>query len=116
MARQETIIQRDMLKHIKGLGFKAVHVPNGAVLAGGPGKRARQMNSLKADGLCVGFPDLLIYGPDGKQAHIEVKQEGGKQLASQEAVEAWLTHWGHHYAVCRSNADVTESLAEWGWI
>lgn len=114
--RPETKIQRAMLKHIRALGFEAVHVPNGAVLAGNPKRKAIQMNALKADGLMVGFPDLLIYGPNGKHGLIEVKAEGGKQQASQQAVEAWLSGWGHHYAVCRSDDDVTEAMTEWGWL
>lgn len=113
--RPETALQRSMLKHLTGKGLKAAHVPNGAVLAGDPDRRARQMKSLKLDGLMVGFPDLIVFADCGRCGFIEVKTEGSKQSDHQLAVQGWLDAWGHKYAVCRSLADVDETLATWGW-
>tara|TARA_R110000772_G_scaffold89304_2_gene185134 strand:+ start:17546 stop:17908 length:363 start_codon:yes stop_codon:yes gene_type:complete len=113
--RPETELQRKIRKHLIGKGFKVVHVPNGAVLAGSRKRKAIQMNSLKSDGLCVGFPDLIVYGSGRRIGHIEVKCEGEKQADNQLLVEGWLTDMGHSYAVCRSVADVDETLVEWGW-
>lgn len=114
--RPETVIQRAIRTQFKALGFQTVHVPNGAVLGGDKTRRARQMNSLKSDGLMPGFPDLLVYGPEGKIAHVEVKQEGAYQAATQKACQAWLESLGHRYAVLRSSQDVSETLNAWGWL
>ena len=111
----ERQIQRAILDHLYSKGIWAVHVPNGSVLAGDSGRRARQMNALKADGLRPGFPDLIVYGPQGRIGHLEIKKEGVKQQPSQVDCEARLKALGQHYAVCRSVADVDETLAEWGW-
>ncbi len=113
--RPETRLQREM-KHYLGLkGFKVVHVPNGAVLAGNSTRRAIQMNSLLKDGLCKGFPDLLVYHDSGRVGHIEVKIEGQFASDDQMAVEQWLSERGHLYAVCRSLPDIDETLTKWGW-
>lgn len=113
--RAESRLQRDIRTELALMGFRSVAVPNGATLSGDARARAIQMANLKRDGLCVGFPDLIVYGPDGKQGHIEVKVEGGRQSDNQKACQAWLTEWGHAYAVCRSIADVRETIEEWGW-
>ena len=112
--RAETALQRLIRKHIAWRGYRSVHVPNGAVLAGGPKERAIQMNSLKSAGLCVGFPDLIVFGPE-RIGFVEVKLEGEKQSETQVEVEGWLTALGHKYAVCRSLADVDETFSKWGW-
>jgi hypothetical protein len=113
--RPETILQRDLLRHIRMSGFIAVHVPNGATLRGDQKARAIQMRNLKLDGFCVGFPDLIIYASGGRVGHIEVKTGDGKQNDNQEVTQGWLEGLGHNYAVCRSRADVDEAFAAWGW-
>jgi hypothetical protein len=114
--RRETILQRQLRDYIGKLGFRSVAVPNGSVLAGGAEQRARQMASLKRDGLTPGFADLVLFAKGGRVGFIEVKIEGGKQSASQVECQRWLIEFGHRYAVCRSIDDVTETLREWGWI
>lgn len=113
--RPETLIQRRILGHLQGNGLRVVHVPNGATLSGDRAARSRQMRSLKLDGFCVGFPDLIVYGKGGRIGHIEVKTEGGRLNDNQKAVQAWMEAEGHLYAVCRSIADVDETLERWGW-
>lgn len=114
--RPETALQREILAHLEGKGIWPVHVPNGAQLAGNSKRRAIQMNALKADGLKVGFPDLSVYNSAGRIGHIEVKCEGQKQSENQKTCQAILEAMGHKYAVCRSIADVDETLSEWNWI
>jgi hypothetical protein len=113
--RPETRLQRDIRKLLALRGFRSVHVANGAVLRGGPDERARQMASLKRDGLTPGFPDLLVYGKGGRIGHIEIKCEGNYQTASQVECERWLTEFGQNIAVCRSLQDVDDTLKAWGW-
>lgn len=115
MARPETILQRQLREYLGAKGFVTVAVPNGSVLSGDKIKRARQMASLKRDGLTPGFPDLLVYGRNGRIGHIEVKTEGNYQEPTQKIVQGWLTDFGHLYAVCRSLLDVDETLTKWGW-
>jgi len=114
--RPETALQRDILHYLTRKGFVAVHVPNGAVLGGDAKARAIQMANLKRDGFMVGFPDLIVFADQGRAGHIEVKCEGGKQSDAQADVQAWMDRWSHKYAVCRSLADVDETLAGWGWV
>ena len=114
--RPETALQRQIKAHLEARGFRIVASANGAQLAGTPKQRAMQMNSLKASGLCVGFPDLTVYGGGRRIGHIEVKLEGEPQSDKQKDCERWLNAMGHQYAVCRSLQDVDETLARWGWL
>jgi len=114
--RPETRLQRDILKYLAAKGFKAVAVPNGAILKGDSKERSIQMANLKRDGLLPGMPDLIVYGSRSRIGHIEVKCEGKYQQDTQRSVQRWMTDWGHLYAVCRSLADVDETLARWGWV
>lgn len=113
--KPESAIQQQIRSYLTARGIKSVHVPNGAVLAGDAKKRAIQMNALKRDGLCVGFPDLLAFAPKGEIGFIEVKVEGNKLSPAQEDCHEWLICLGHKVSVCRSIADVEETLAAWGW-
>lgn len=114
--RAETRLQRDIRHYLQVCGFRSVAVPNGATLAGNAKQRAIQMANLKRDGLTVGFPDLIIFGPN-RIGFIEVKLEGEYASDKQMEVEDWLTGFaGQKYAVCRSLEDVKETLEEWQWI
>lgn len=90
-------------------------MPNGATLRGEKLDRAIQMASLKRDGLTPGFPDLLVYGKEGRFGHIEVKVEGKYQSASQKECERWLGELGQKVSICRSLQDVDDTLIAWGW-
>lgn len=114
--RAETKLQKDIRLVLAARGYHAVSCNNGAVLAGNPKQRAIQMNTLKAAGLHPGWPDLIVYGPGGKIAHIEVKLEGEKLEPKQVDVHSFLNDWGHKVAVCRSIADVEETLVRWNWL
>ena len=114
--RAETVLQRAIRDRLALRGFVSVHVPNGAVLRGDKLQRAKQMASLKRDGLMPGFPDLLVYGSQGRIGHVEVKTKGSYQQPSQKDCQRWLEQLGHRYAVCRSQEDVDETLREWGWL
>ena len=114
--RQETRLQREIRKYLALHGFRSVACSNGAVLAGNAKQRAIQMNTLKSAGLTPGYPDLIVYGPEHRIGHIEVKLEGEALSDKQIAVHAWLREWGFKVATCRSLEDVKETLTEWGWI
>lgn len=112
--RKETALQRSIRAYLTHKGLRSVAVPNGATLSGDRTKRAIQMRNLKLDGLCPGFPDLIVFGPN-RIGFIEVKLEGEYATDKQMEVEDWLTAWGQQYAVCRSIEDVEETLGKWGW-
>lgn len=112
--RPETRLQRDIRTRLAEHGYRSVAVPNGATLRGDKIERAIQMANLKRDGLCVGFPDLIVFGRD-RIGFIEVKCEGQKLRDTQVAVRDWLTDLGQRVATCRSIADVDEMLTAWGW-
>lgn len=114
--RPETRLQRDIRARLAARGLRSVAVPNGATLRGDQKERAIQMANLKRDGLCVGFPDLIVFGPNGCSGFIEVKCEGEKLRDTQVEVKDWLTAWGQNVAVCRSQDDVDETLVKWGWL
>lgn len=113
--KPESVIQRQIRSYLSARGIESVAVPNGAVLAGDARSRAIQMNALKRDGLKVGFPDLLAFCPKGRIGFIEVKVEGGKLSPAQEDCHEWLICLGHKVSICRSIADVEETLDAWGW-
>lgn len=112
--REETILQRRIKRLLENLGYKVAASANGAVLAGTRKQKAIQMNSLKASGLMVGYPDLTVFGPN-RIGFIEVKTDGGDLSEAQETVREWMGDWGHKYAVCRSLEDVPDTLENWGW-
>ena len=113
--KEERAIQRAIRSYLALRGFASVHVVNGTALPGTPEQKARMVNTLKADGLMPGYPDLIVYASGGRIGHIEVKASKGRQEASQKAVHAWLGTLGHHYAVCRSVDDAAAALETWGW-
>lgn len=115
MMRPEATLQRTIKRFLETHGYRAVACSNGAVLAGGPKQRAIQMNTLKSMGLLPGFPDLIVYGPEGRIGHLEVKLEGEKADKRQVECHEWMNDWGHKVAVVRSLEDVAETLLGWGW-
>ena len=114
-AQPESELQQAIVKHLGSRGYHVVHVPNGSKLPGSGEQRMRTGARLKREGLKAGFPDLIVYGHSGRVGHIEVKAPKGRVSPAQEAVAAWLTAWGHNYALCRSIDDVTAALEQWGW-
>jgi hypothetical protein len=73
------------------------------------------MNALKANGLQVGFPDLVLLGKQGV-AFMEVKKEGGRLSPPQTKWRDTLKAMGIPWACVRSIDDAAESLREWGWM
>jgi hypothetical protein len=111
----ERQIQREILD-MCGKVFPDVllaHVPNGTHLFGNDAERARQMGTLKGDGLKVGFPDLIVLW-DGGCGFLEVKRPGGKLSDRQAAMHAKLVAIGHHVAKVESPFEAQSALLAWG--
>ena len=77
-------------------------IPNGAVLAGNSQRRAIQMSNLKANGLRVGVPDLMLAVPRGgfNGLFVEMKRVGGKTSDAQLEYHALLREQGYAVRVC----------------
>jgi hypothetical protein len=67
----------------------------------------------KARGLRKGFPDLILIGPHGWCAFMEVKAPKGRLFAEQFEWGNWLTCNAAEYAVVRSIDDVLACLSAW---
>jgi hypothetical protein len=115
----EKEIQRNVRAYLTMLRIEAIHIPNGAVLAGDKVARAKQSAALKRAGTLKGCPDLLLIQrtQDGHRvAWMEVKREGEKLRPEQKDFADKCTDWRMPFAVVRSVDDAQESLREWGWI
>lgn len=114
-AQPEHRMQVAMVEYLRLLGFWPVAIPNGGKLFGDAAQRQRTGWLLKASGLHPGFPDLAVIGDGGRIGFIEVKAEGAYQRPGQKECEQRLAQCGHQYAVCRSIADIDETLVRWEW-
>lgn len=115
--KPESAVQRTIRSYLTKVGIDSVSVPNGSHLAGDRDARARQMAAMKADGLRVGFPDLILFPRRiSSVAFFEIKTEGGKVSDNQAECIAWLQGRGHKVAVIRSIEDAQDTLTEWGWL
>lgn len=113
----ERPVQRGAIRLLATAGFEAVHVPNGSHLAGNAIARAKQMAALKADGLRIGFPDLLVLGKsEGQIGFLECKREKGGVMSTEQL--GWRDRlqglgWPWHLVCVPEDALV--ALRVWGW-
>lgn len=122
----EAQVQRAIIQRLQLSGILSVHVPN-------EGKRSLNGHmQAKRDGMVVGFPDLLLYGPNGRHGLLEVKKPGWKEprppqagSAPSEAWKKWaarlevyhaLTSRGHPVAVVTSVDEAVAAVKRWGWL
>lgn len=114
-ALSERQIQRQIVKALRAMGIVCAHVPNGAHYSGDEVARARQSAALVADGVIVGFPDLLCIHRDGRLGFMEIKRPGGVVSAEQERVAALMRSRSVLVAFVSSLDDALVTLMEWGW-
>lgn len=67
----------------------------------------------KARGMRKGFPDLILIGPHGNCAFLEVKTGKGKLFSEQVEWGEWIVNNAGEYAVVRSIDDVRACLRAW---
>lgn len=90
-------------------GFVWSHVPN-------EGKRTKLIGAIKkAMGMIPGTPDFLFMWRGGA-GFIELKIGNKKQTDSQRDFEKWCRREGVHYSLCHSQAEVHQTLKEWGLV
>ena len=110
MAYSESERQRKMLVMVRRLfvDYQIAHVPNG-------GQRTKiQAARLKADGVKAGWPDLVITGPSGWVAFIEVKDADGTCSKEQKEVLAALALDGHPCGVFRTDRALHDFMLDMG--
>ena len=92
-------------------------IPNGAQLAGDDKGRAIQMVKLKATGLRVGAPDLLLAMPRPHDRpfpaglFIEMKRLDGKLSADQHSFGTLLQSQGYAWAVAKGAGEAIRAIS-----
>jgi hypothetical protein len=115
-APSERVVQRQIVKALRALGIVTAHCPNGSHLAGDSMARMKQSAALVADGVLVGFPDLLCISRTGALGFIEVKREGGRVSSDQERIIALLNTRSVPVAVVCTLDDALAAVRSWGWM
>ena len=94
---------------------KLASVPNGAFLAGNAGRRAAQMNKLKAEGLRPGYPDLQLLWPCGSYHGLLIEMKKNQKSTPRENQEEWLDFFcraGYFATVCVGHTEA-EDVIKW---
>lgn len=122
----EQATQRAIIKALHLAGILAVHIPN-------EGKRSlNAAMQAKRDGMVKGFPDLALYGRNGRHALFEVKPPSWKAPRApaigakpSDAYQEWsqrlrlyenLRGRGFEVEVVQSVDDALRFLRAWGWV
>lgn len=120
MQRAEDSLQIAIVRTLRLHGLFVTHVPNTARRSPREGKRFRDM------GVVAGYPDLIVHGPGGFTALIEVKappkrlKSGALSKAKatlsdvQEAVHPQLAALGIPVLVARDPESVLSALRNMG--
>jgi hypothetical protein len=113
----ERPVQRAAIDMLMRFGFRAVHVPNGAHLAGDKLARVKQIAALKKDGMSPGFPDLIVFGKrPGEIGFIECKHEDGGVISDEQyGWRDFLVALGWNHAFIRLPEQALDAVREWGW-
>lgn len=116
----ERVVQRAIIKDLRALGFRVVHVPNGGEYKGDAHARLRMAMAKRADGEVKGFPDLIVMRPlkRGTPAigFLEVKREGGTISDDQLRCHAVIASDGFPVATVCTRDGAIDALKEWGWL
>lgn len=106
----ETALQKEIVSALRALNLWVVRIPGqGTMQHVGPGRAV-----LKASEL-AGFPDLLVLGPEGLTAWLEVKTPAGRLSPPQKARHDRLAALSHTVAVVRSADQAVSVLRDNGW-
>lgn len=93
-------------------------IANGAHLAGDKRRKAIQMSKLKAEGLQVGIPDMLIITPPptdpSSRVWVEAKTQSGSLSREQREWHRILRINGDHVIVPRGFHEGRAALLEYG--
>lgn len=102
---KETALQRQIMEAIRLQGLWVIRIPGqGTIQHVGKGRAILKPSTL------AGFPDLLILGPEGMSAWLEVKTAKGRASALQQGRIARLATLGHIAAIVRSPQQALDVL------
>jgi len=94
---------------LRAPSVRVVSVPNEGLRSVGAAAR------LRATGMRAGFPDLIVLGPDGRCAFLEMKARGGSLSKEQVGWCFWLAQMGFPVAVFRDHMAACEWLRSLGF-
>lgn len=57
-----------------------------------------------------GTADFIVFLPEGRTLHLEVKNEKGRQNNNQVEMQKKLEGLGHEYKICRSLEEIQDRL------
>jgi hypothetical protein len=106
----ETRIQRLIVTALQAKGLWVVRIAGQGTVQ----MTARGAGVLKKSEM-AGFPDLLVLGPEGLTAWLEVKAPKGRLSPIQKSRHARLQALGHCVAVVRSADEALKVLEANGW-
>lgn len=107
--RPEAAIQRAITLGLQARGLWVVRVAGqGTMQYIGPGRAVLKQSEM------AGFPDLLVLGPTGRAAWLEVKSLVGRLSPLQKSRHERLSALGHVVAVVRSLDDALAVLRTHG--
>lgn len=117
----ERAVQREIIRDLRKLGLRCVHVPNGAHMAGTDRQRAMQWGAMLGDGAVPGFPDLIVMARrPARVGYIEVKRPGKitetAQTKRQDDCRAALAADGFPVARVQSLDEALATVREWGFV
>ena len=107
---KETGLQREIVQAIQSFGLWVVRVAGqGTMQHIGPGQAVLKKSEM------AGFPDLLVLGPEGLTAWLEVKTPGGRLSPIQRARHERLQALTHVVATVHSAEEAIAVLRADGW-
>lgn len=110
-ANPETVLQKEIVDALVRHGLWVVRIPVQGVLQKiGPDRAVMKASPM------AGFPDLLVIGPEGSTAWLEVKTPTGRATPLQKGRIERLGKLGHVASIVRSVKQALAVLAENGFI
>jgi len=80
----------------------------------GEHRDVRTAAKLKAMGVQRGWPDIILFDPDGLLHALELKRQGEHLTEEQEAFAAWCAGHGVPHVVAHTLDQVLTAFNEWG--
>jgi hypothetical protein len=98
----------DLLRRFARPDWRWAHYP------AGEHRDVRTAAKLKAMGVQRGWPDLILFDPNGRLHALELKRQGEDLSEDQEAFEAWCAAQGVPHAVAWTFDEALKALSAWG--
>jgi hypothetical protein len=80
----------------------------------GEHRDVRTAAKLKAMGTQPGWPDLILFDPEGRLHALELKRQGEHLTEEQEDFQTWCISHAVPHAVARTIDEAIKILSAWG--